>query len=70
VTEASVPHLVLTAFKNLAAIGIQTGYEFAQLKGATSGAPAPAPAALTQAPAAKAAAPVKEEGTKLHYSFL
>lgn len=28
VTEASVPHTILSAFKNLAAIGIQTGYEF------------------------------------------
>lgn len=28
VTEASVPHMVLSAFKNLAAIGVQTGYEF------------------------------------------
>ena len=52
VTEASVPHLVLTAFKNLAAIGIQTGYEFDQLKGATSASSAPA---ATSAPAAKEA---------------
>jgi len=33
-TELSIPHLVVDSFKNLAAIGLNINYQFAQLKGA------------------------------------
>jgi len=33
-TELSIPHLVIDSFKNLAAIGLNINYQFAQLQGA------------------------------------
>jgi large subunit ribosomal protein LP0 len=59
-TEAAVPHLVMTAFKNLAALGVQTGYEFEQLKGASS-APAPAQAEKKEAKKEEVKQPEPEE---------
>lgn len=39
-TELSVPHAILDSFKNLAALGMETGYMFDALKGAQSSGPA------------------------------
>ena len=39
-TEASAPHFVLNAFKNLAAIGMQIDYKFKQIANAGKAAPA------------------------------
>lgn len=39
-TEASVPHFVTNAFKNLAAIGMQVNYKFKQIADAGKAAPA------------------------------
>jgi large subunit ribosomal protein LP0 len=65
-TEASFPHLLTDAFKNLLALSIATEYEFTEFNGASlrksckegvaAAAAAPAPAA-GKAPAGKAAAP-------------
>jgi large subunit ribosomal protein LP0 len=51
-SELTVPHLIVDAFKNLAAIGLATGYEFKQLKSAN------------QATQAVKEAPVKKEAPK------
>jgi len=65
-TEASFPHLLSDAFKNLLALSIATEYEFTEFNGAAlrkgaregvAAAPAAAPAAAAKAPAGKAAAP-------------
>merc|ERR1712072_1067583 len=61
-TELSVPHAILDSFKNLAAIGVETGYMFDALKGAQSSGPADS-GAKKDAPkqeAAKVEAPVEE----------
>jgi large subunit ribosomal protein LP0 len=58
-TTVSVPHSVVNAFKNLAAIGLQINYKFAQIANAGA-APAAAPAAGKPAAAAKVEAPKKE----------
>jgi len=60
-TQVSVPHSIVSAFKNLAAIGLTINYKFSQIANAGS-APAggKAPAAPAKTEAAKPAAPVKE----------
>jgi len=50
-SEVAVPHLILDAFKNLAAIGLAANIQFKQLSAASSG-PAPSKAA-DKAPAKK-----------------
>lgn len=58
VTAVSIPHFITNAFKEVAALGLQTGYKFKEIENAGK-APAAAPAAAaTKAPAAK---PVVEE---------
>jgi len=47
-TELSVPHIIVDAFKNLAAIGLNIGYEFKQLKNASSASSAPVKPAATK----------------------
>lgn len=47
-TEATVPLLIANAFKNLAALSIESGYKIKQLENA---APAPAPATKEEKPA-------------------
>ncbi len=42
-TEASAPHFVVNAFKNLAAIGMQIDYKFKQIANASAKSAAPAP---------------------------
>jgi large subunit ribosomal protein LP0 len=37
VTECAVPHLIMNAFKNLAAISLESGYEIDELKNMGSG---------------------------------
>jgi len=63
-TSVSIPHNISNAFKNLAAIGLQINYNFAQISGAgSSSAPAAkAPEAKKEAakPAAKAPEPKVE----------
>lgn len=61
VTAPAVPHLIQNAFKNVAAIGLETGYKFKEIENAGK-----APAASTSAPAASTASkapakPVVEE---------
>lgn len=51
-TTVSIPHSIVNAFKNLAAIGLQINYKFSQIASAGS---APAPAAGKPAAAAPAA---------------
>lgn len=71
-TVASMPHLVLGAYKNVLAVSVETDYTFKQSEQikayikdpsafATAAAPAAAPAAKTAAAPAAAAAPAKEE---------
>ena len=66
ITKAAAPHLIMNAFKNLAAVGIAAEYDFEQL-GAMKAAAAAAPAQGSggggggAAAATEAAAPVKEE---------
>lgn len=66
VTPMSAPHLVMNAFKNLAAVAFGTDYSFPQAE-ALKAAAAAGPAVATNAPAAKAettaaaAAPEEEE---------
>jgi large subunit ribosomal protein LP0 len=58
-SELTVPHFIGNAFKNLAAIGLQIGYNFKQIANAqAAGAAAPAK------DAGKAAAPAKKEEPK------
>lgn len=38
-TELSIPHSIINAFKNLAAIGLSVGYEFKELKSAVASGP-------------------------------
>jgi large subunit ribosomal protein LP0 len=40
--ELSIPHMIINGFKNVAAIGLETGLKFKQLDSLTSGGPAPA----------------------------
>lgn len=62
-SELSVPHLIVDAFKNLAAIGLNIGYEFKQLKSANQASSAPA---KTEAPKTeKKAAEKKPEPEKV-----
>jgi len=56
ITPVSVPHLIVNAFKNLAAIGLETGYKFKEIENAGK---APAPAAVVAKAVVKA--PVVEE---------
>lgn len=62
IVEPAVPHLIQNAFKNVAAVGLESGYKFKEIENAGKG-PAPAavsaPAATSAKPAEKA--PVKEE---------
>jgi large subunit ribosomal protein LP0 len=59
ITSAAAPHLVLNAFKNLAAVSLASGYKFDQAeKLLSAAAAAPKAAAAGGAPAAAAA---KEE---------
>ena len=69
-TEASFPHLVLDAFKDLLAISLETEYTFEEFNGAQlkediksgkAAAAAPAAGAAAAAPAAAAAAAPAEE---------
>jgi large subunit ribosomal protein LP0 len=55
--ELSIPHMIINGFKNVAAIGLETGLKFKQLDSLTSGGPAPAAAKKDDAKAA----PKKEE---------
>jgi large subunit ribosomal protein LP0 len=62
--DLSVPHMILNGFKNLAAIGLETGYKFKELESLTSGGSAPSQAAPAKAEEKKAAPkeePKKEE---------
>lgn len=61
-SEVAVPHLVIDAFKNLAAIGLTIGYTFKQLASASSAPAKQAPAKTeTKADSKKAPEPVKVE---------
>jgi large subunit ribosomal protein LP0 len=61
-TQVSIPHMVVNAFKNLAAIGLQVNYKFAQISGTATAAPAaPAAAAPAAKPAASTPAPAPEK---------
>jgi len=67
-TEVAVPYQVITAFKNLASIGLEINYSFKQLKNAQSGSSTTSSANTGSAPAqsktaAKQEAP-KEEAPK------
>jgi len=55
--ELSVPHMIINGFKNIAALGLETGLKFKQLDSMTSSAPAPAAAKKDDVKAA----PKKEE---------
>jgi len=60
-TELSIPHLVIDSFKNLAAIGLNINYQFAQLKGAQQGGPAKEAPKEKEAPKKEEKKPVKDE---------
>jgi large subunit ribosomal protein LP0 len=66
-TEASFPHMVTDAFKNLLAVSVETNFEFDEFNGKKlradikSGKVAPAAAPAAAAKPAAAAAPKKEE---------
>lgn len=59
VTAPSVPHFIQNAFKDLAAIGMETGYKFKEIENAGQAVAVSAPAAKTETKAA--AKPVVEE---------
>jgi len=60
INEASVPHMLLNGFKNIACISLESDIKVKQLGAASSGAPAKSAPAPSNAPS-KGAEPKKEE---------
>lgn len=62
ITESAAPHLILNAFKNLAAVSFSSGYSFPQAeKMKSAAASGPAPVAAAGGAKAEAKAEVKKE---------